>query len=148
MSFLGKWKFASMMSFSDEGERVWLTPEQLMAQPIEEEDEEVASHEKKERQQMIDTVLEVAEDGKMYALMPIPADVPQEEIDEAVKKYGIKLRNGYMEMEAHEWEDRDGVFYYNSGIRGEFLGEETDPWLKGSDEEGNLMLMFTKYVRA
>ena len=93
MSYVGKWQFHSIGTVDDETcERVWLNAEEYMKSPmpyVDESDEEAVAGEMKERKNTVGTILEVCEDGKLYALMPLPEGVSKEEV-EAAASAGVK----------------------------------------------------------
>ncbi len=125
MSYIGKWKFHSIGTVDDETcERLWLNAEEYMNSPmpyIDESDEEAVADEIKERKKTIGMLLEVCEDGKIYALMPLPESVSKEEVEEAVKAGVIKVRDGMMTDEPFAWQERDGELWVNMGRPDEFL---------------------------
>ena len=90
MSYVGKWQFHSIGTVDDETcERVWLNAEEYIKAPmpyVDETDEEAVADEMKERQKTVGTILEVCEDGKLYALMPLPEGVSKEEVEQAVRE--------------------------------------------------------------
>ena len=98
MSYVGKWQFHSIGTVDDETcERVWLNAEEYIKAPmpyVDETDEEAVADEMKERQKTVGTILEVCEDGKLYALMPLPEGVSKEEVEKAAKAGIIKVRDG------------------------------------------------------
>ena len=85
MSYVGKWQFHSIGTVDDETcERVWLNAEEYMKSPmdyVDESDEEAVAGEMKERKNTVGTILEVCEDGKLFALMPLPEGVSKEEVE-------------------------------------------------------------------
>ncbi len=148
MSYVGLWKFGSVSALDENDQWVSLDAEQYMARPINSTDEDMIDHEKQTRQNVINTMMDVCEDGKIYVLLPIPEHVTKEMIDEAVSSGKVTIRGDLMVMGSYDWEDRDGVLYFDTGIEGEVVGEKVSSWAKGSDDDGNLKLLFTKYVRA
>lgn len=145
-NFKGKWKFSGIESRDEEFQMIVLSPEVFLNAPIDEDyDEEEKAHEMTERLGTINTVLEVTDD-KIYTMMPLPEEVSQEEIEEAVKAGAVEIRDGMMLIEAYDCEIRDGELYMNSGIQGEIFGEATDPWEKVSfgDELVIVIMHFTR----
>ena len=140
MSYVGKWVFHSIGMVNDSDEVVFLSAEEYLKAPmpyIDESDEEAVADELKERRNMIGGQIAVCGDGKLYMLMPLPEGVSKEEVDKAVKAGVIKLYDGMMTDDPKAWEERDG---------GEGMSE--DGWVKLSDDDGNLLFMTTRYVRA
>ena len=146
MSYVGKWVFHSIGMVNDSDEVVFLSAEEYLKAPmpyIDESDEEAVADELKERQQMIGGQIAVCEDGKLYMLMPLPEGVSKEEVDKAVKAGVIKLYDGMMTDDPKAWEERDGELWLEVGE-----GMSEDGWVKLSDDNGNLLFMTTRYVRA
>ena len=146
MSYVGKWVFHSIGMVNDSDEVVFLSAEEYLKAPmpyIDESDEEAVADELKERLNMIGGQIAVCEDGKLYMLMPLPEGVSKEEVDKAVKAGIIKLYDGMMTDDPKAWEERDGELWLEVGE-----GMSEDGWVKLSDDDGNLLFMTTRYVRA
>ena len=146
MSYVGKWVFHSIGMVNDSDEVVFLSAEEYLKAPmpyIDESDEEAVADELKERRNMIGGQIAVCEDGKLYMLMPLPEGVSKEEVDKAVKAGVIKLYDGMMTDDPKAWEERDGELWLEVGE-----GMSEDGWAKLSDDDGNLLFMTTRYVRA
>ena len=115
MSYVGKWMFHSIGTVDDETlERVWLNAEEYMNAPM------LYSDEIKERKKTVGMILEVCENGKLYALMPLPENVSKEEVEAAVKAGAIKVRDGMMTDDPFVWQERDGELWGNMGLGNEF----------------------------
>lgn len=146
MSYVGKWVFHSIGTVNDSDEAVFLGAEEYLKAPmpyIDESDEEAVADEQKERRNMIGGQIAVCEDGKLYMLMPLPEGVSEEEVDKAVKAGVIKLYDGMMTDDPKAWEERDGELWLEVGE-----GMSEDGWTKISDDDGHLLFMTTRYVRA
>ena len=146
MSYVGKWVFHSIGMVNDSDEVVFLSAEEYLKAPmpyIDESDEEAVADELKERRNMIGGQIAVCEDGKLYMLMPLPEGVSKEEVDKAVKAGAIKLYDGMMTDEPKAWEERNGELWLEVGE-----GMSESGWVKISDDDGNLLFMTTRYVRA
>ena len=146
MSYVGKWVFHSIGMVNDSDEVVFLSAEEYLKAPmpyVDESDEEAVADELKERRKMIGGQIAVCEDGKLYMLMPLPEGVSKEEVDNAVKAGAIKLYDGMMTDDPLAWEERDGELWLEVGE-----GMSEDGWVKLSDDDGNLLFMTTRYVRA
>ena len=146
MSYVGKWVFHSIGMVNDSDEVVFLSAEEYLKAPmpyIDESDEEAVADELKERRNMIGGQIAVCEDGKLYMLMPLPEGVSKEEVDKAVKAGVIKLYDGMMTDDPKAWEERDGELWLEVGE-----GMSENGWVKLSDDDGNLLFMTTRYVRA
>ena len=146
MSYVGKWVFHSIGMVNDSDEVVFLSAEEYMKAPmpyIDESDEEAVADELNERRKMIGGQIAVCEDGKLYMLMPLPEGVSKEEVDKAVKAGVIKLYDGMMTDDPKAWEERDGELWLEVGE-----GMSEDGWAKLSDDDGKLLFMTTRYVKA
>ena len=146
MSYVGKWVFHSIGMVNDSDEVVFLSAEEYLKAPmpyIDESDEEAVADELKERRNMISGQIAVCEDGKLYMLMPLPEGASEEEVAKAVKTGVIKLYDGMMTDDPKAWEERDGELWLEVGE-----GMSEDGWVKLSDDDGNLLFMTTRYVRA
>ena len=144
MSYVGKWQFHSIGTVDDETcERVWLNAEEYIKAPmpyVDETDEEAVADEMKERQKTVGTILEVCEDGNLYALMPLPEGVSKEEVEEAASAGIIKVRDGMMTDDPFTWEERDGALWVDMG-----MGD--DGFVNFSEEEGFLTMFTTRYAK-
>ncbi len=143
MKYVGIWNFDSIRTMNESDEFVYLNAEEYLKSPmpyIDESDEEAVADEIKERKQIIGSKIEICEDGSLYMLIPLPEGVTKEEVDEAVSSGGIVLRRGMISGGQMGWEERDGEFWYSTG-----MGE--DDWTKGS-EDGYLNVMLSRYTKA
>lgn len=144
MSYVGKWMFHSIGTVDEETyERVWLNAEEYLNSPmpyVDETDEEAVAGEMKERKKTVGTILEVCEDGMMYALMPLPEGVSKEEVEAAASAGIIKVRDGMMTDDPFTWQERDGALWVDMG-----MGD--DGFVNFSEEEGFLTMLTTRYER-
>ena len=150
MSFIGKWVFHSIATMDESDKFIYLSAEEYLNAPmpyIDETDEEAVKDEIKERKGMIGMQLKICEDGKMYSLLPLPEGVTQEEVDAAVSAGHIPLMDGMMTEKPSAWEERDGEFWYDTGMEGEMFGEKADSWVKASDENGFITIFTTRFVK-
>lgn len=146
MGYTGKWVFHSIGMFNDSDEMVYLSAEEYLKAPmpyVDESDEEAVADELKERRQMIGGQIAVSEDGKLYMLMPLPEGVSKEEVDQAVEEGVIKLYDGMMTDDPKLCEERGGELWLEVGE-----GMSEDGWAKISDDNGFLIFMTTRYVKA
>lgn len=146
MGYTGKWVFHSIGMFNDSDEMVYLSAEEYLKAPmpyVDESDEEAVADELKERRQMIGGQIAVSEDGKLYMLMPLPEGVSKEEVDQAVEAGVIKLYDGMMTDDPKLCEERGGELWLEVGE-----GMSEDGWAKISDDNGFLIFMTTRYVKA
>ena len=146
MRYTGKWVFHSIGMMNDSDEMVYLNAEEYLKAPmpyVDESDEEAVADEMNERQRMVGGQIAVCEDGNLYMLMPLPKDVSQEEIDQAVQAGIVKLYDGMITDDPMAWEERDGALWLEVGE-----GMSEDGWVKLSDDDGYLLFMTTRYVKA
>ncbi len=144
MSYVGKWGVHTIGIMSEEDMLVYLAPDEYLKSPmpyVDETDEEAVAGELRDRRALLGTQIELCEDGKMYMLMPLPEGVTQEEIDEAVASGEIMLRDGMLTQDPGTWEERDGVLWYTSEL-------SEDGWVQGSDEDGCVVFITTKFKKA
>ncbi len=150
MTYTGKWKLHSVMTFDESNMPVYLTPEEYLDSPmpyVDESDEEEVAHEMQERRKMIGTLIKICEDGKLYMLSPLPEGVTQAEVDKAVAAGIIKLVDGAMADDPKAWELRDGEFWFDTGIEGEVYEEKVSSWIKPIDENGFFNFMNFRFIK-
>ena len=110
-------------------EREWADAEKLLA------DEETDASDRN----LLQSKVVFGEDGIIRMVMPIPEGVSQKEIDESIASGELKLfGDNMMQYEEHSWKTEDGKVYFNTGIKGEILGEEINPWDEIKEEDGYL----------
>lgn len=145
MNFVGNWRFHSFGMLNENDELIYLNAEEYLQAPmpyIDEEDPDAAKDELQERKQIIGSRLKICENGELYMLMPIPEDVPKEELDEAIAAGYFKLYDGMLTNDAMHWEERDGQFWLEVGE-----GMSEDGWAQLSNGEF-LNFMTTRYTKA
>jgi len=119
MDLIGIWKCVEMNVFDPKTcSIIWKTTEEINADP--------------ELRESIGNAFEFVDinaDGTVKWIMAIPEDVPQEEIDEALASGElVKYDDNHFAVDIKPWKIVDGVFKYDSGMKGEVLGEAIDPW--------------------
>jgi len=79
-----------------------------------------------------DTVVDFADDNKIKFYSPIPADVSQQDIDEAVESGDIQLVDGkiYNSEEDKDWKVVKGELWYDTKEKREVCGERQSSWSK------------------
>ncbi|MBE6888665.1 MAG: hypothetical protein E7485_01435 [Ruminococcaceae bacterium] len=150
MTYTGKWKLHSVMTFDDNDMPVYLTPEEYLKAPmpyVDESDEEAVADELKERKKLIGMSIKICDDGKLYMLSPLPEGVSQAEIDKAVSAGVIKLVDGEIADEPKAWELRDGELWFDTEIEGEIYGEKSDSWVRPIDENGFFNFMNFRFIK-
>ena len=150
MSYIGKWIFHSVGQIDESDTLTYMNAEEYLGSPmvyIDETDEEAVTDEVRGRRQTVGSYVEVCEDGRMYLLVPIPEEIGQAEIDDAVRAGEITLRDGMICEGPLSWEERDGRLWYDTGIEGEAFGEKADTWACGIDDDGFLTFMTVRYAK-
>lgn len=135
MNLIGKWHIVESMQFNNEKECFeWAKVSDILAQ--EDVDRDMVL--------LLNAVALFEEDGNLVFLAPLPEDVTQEEIDEAVAAGEIQLRDGKMIIQQNHWKTEDGKNLADTGAEGEVLGEAVGPWeeIKEIDEDTIEMTMF------
>ena len=151
MNYIGRWKFDSIGTLDEESGFIYLGTEEYLNAPmpyVDENDEEAVADELKERKMMTAMEIEVAADGKLYFLSPLPEGVSDEEVKAAVEAGAITLYDGMMTDAPKAWEERDGELWYDTGIEGEVMDEKVDSWAKALDNDGYFNFMNIRFVKA
>ena len=133
MNLVGKWKIKAVLSFSPDRK----TLDELLADG---EDEDSVSKYR-------NTVTQFNEDDTVEDMMPVPADYTKEQIDELAAG-GMKIRDNMAVISTVEWKTEDGKNLYNTGQKGEILGEEVSPWIEIQEIDDMIEIQFLRYVRA
>ena len=84
------------------------------------------------------------ENGNFGFLMPIPEDLSQKEIDEALASGEFELKDGMILVDKHHWKVENGKNMADIGHEGEVMGEKVGPWeeLKEVDAETIEMMIY------
>ena len=149
MNYVGTWILHSIGTFGEDGME-YVTPEEYLNAPmpyIDENDPEAVEDEKRERREMMNMRLRICEDGNLYMVLPIPEGVSSEEVEEAVNAGEISLFEGMICQGALPWEERNGEFWFDSGMEGDFCGEATDTWVNPIDENGLFTFVNMRFVK-
>ena len=134
MNVLGTWKIKTAQTLDRETfNMVEKSVEDILA------DESIDNDEKK----MLACKFIFKDDGYVYTAMPIPEDMPQEEIDEYINSGEGWIIDGLLGFERKEWKEEDGKVKFNTGTKGEVLGEAIDPWLEITENEDGSIKYFT-----
>ena len=131
MNIIGKWVVSSVLSF-DGGDFKWLT-------------EEEASLKEDFDARTFAMIMDFMPDGTVRTMMKIPDGMSQEKIDEALEE-GYERDGDCFVIKKEEWKEEDGKILYNSGIQGQFSGEEVSPWAEITQEE-NGEITFMNFYR-
>ena len=149
MNYIGTWKFHSIGVMRDD-EIVYISGEEYLKEPmpyIDETDEEAVADEIRERNIAIAMQIKVCEGGKLYLLTPIPDGATQQEVDEVIASGELMLVDGMLCERPIAWEERDGEFWFDTGIEGEIMDEKADSWVKPIDENGFFTFMTTRFAK-
>jgi hypothetical protein len=121
MKFAGLWKIKAAAQFD-------ATTLKLVEKPVEDilADESIGNDEKK----MLHAKFLFTEDGWVKTLFPIPDDMPKEEIDEMLASGEFELFENSLVIEKKAWKEEDGAVKFDSGTKGEVMGEAVDPWVE------------------
>ena len=139
MNILGKWKITEVQVFSSEGlNLVWRTATDILA------DEKADDYVK----QSLQYKYIFTEDGKALLLYPIPANAPKEEVEKAIASGEFKLYDdNTMILEEKAWKEENGKLYFDSGAKGEVLGEAVSPWVEIKETADGIEVMSYRLVR-
>ena len=139
MKYIGKWKSKEVLHFNqDTFATEWKDAQELLA------DDSVDESDKQSLQFLFD----IGEDGQIRTLIDIPEGMPQEEIDEAIASGECELCGDLLCVEKHPWKEEDGKILWDTGTKGEVLGEAVNPWEELKEENGLLCLRAFRLTRA
>ncbi len=134
MELSGKWIIKEVLKFNDNYEREWVSAEAMLA------DEEVDPSDKK----LLSSSAVFDDDGFIKLMMPLPEEIPQEELKELLDSGEIEMYGDDMIVyEKHPYKLVDGKLMFDTGTKGEVLGEAIDPWAQIKEADG--MLEFMSY---
>lgn len=138
MSLIGRWKIVEAIRFNENFEPGWAPIEEILA------DEELEPEDKR----IYSSFMDFTEDGRVLNLAPIPEDLSQEEIDEAVNDGEFELYDGYIKLTEYSWKTENGKYYLDTHIKGEVLGEEVSSWAELNIVDGKIEIMTVRVVKA
>jgi len=151
-AFIGKWVFHSVMHMEPEGEVKFLTAEELLnyvPSTVDKNDEKAMEEIRNNQKFLVNSVLEISEDGNVYLLSAIPEGVSKKEIDEYVAKGEITLRNGMVVVDKPTtWEDRNGELWLQMGKENLAGGTKKPNWEKCEFVDGILTFSILRYQKA
>ncbi len=132
----GVWKIKEACLLDSDLNEVWRTVEDIMA------DDSI------EDKALYNSVAVFRDDGELCMAMPIPDDMSEEEIKELVEEEGFeRCGKDYLIYEKYPWKEEDGKILYDSGARGEVLGEEISPWEEITGTGGEIIFSSYKLVK-
>ena len=135
INLIGKWNIVETLQYNEkEGCMDWVKAEDYLAQ--DDLDREMA--------EMLKYQVLFEEDGIFGFLMPMPEDITQKELDEALTSGEFELRDGMLLVDKHHWKVENGKNLADTGHEAEVLGEKVGPWeeLKEIDTDTIEMMMF------
>jgi len=135
MSYIGTYKLTH-----------WIMPGENSPQRITQEEMEAKDPETRRSCK----TLVIYDNGTLnICLGTIPPDVPQEEIEEELKRRPtMKIINGeiFDDRELRKWKEEDGALYIENTNKSGGLGP--DPWIKiSTDTPGELQYIFCIYTK-
>lgn len=132
MSIVGKYRPCSFAIFTENGLKMGTKEEYIEnARKHFPADPDEAKHEEGQIMMLVNAILEVCEDGKIYPYFQIPATASKEDIEKAVAAGEIKLASieGYMCVDKpYDWKEEDGVYKYDTRETREVMGEKLSSW--------------------
>ena len=126
INLIGKWNIVETIQYNEKkGSMDWVKAEDYLAQ--DDLDREMA--------EMLKYQVLFEEDGSFGFLMPMPEDLSQKELDEALTAGEFELRDGMLLVDKHHWKVENGKNLADTGHEAEVMGEKVGPWeeLKESD---------------
>ena len=130
MSIVGYYRPCSFAIFGEDGLKMG-TKEEYIENARKHWSPDEAEHEEQQMMMLVNAIVDVNEDGKIYNYFPIPANTPQEELDKAIAQGYAKLApvEGYMCFDKpFDWKEEDGVFKYDTREHRELMGEMLSSW--------------------
>ena len=109
MEIKGKWKIDGMLDFLNGGYR--------KLDPASEDESEA----------MFAKAVIIINDTEMLTCLPITEDMSSEQIEQA-KEEGMAIVDGCLVQSSEPIKFEDGKWFYNTGIQGDIMGEEINPW--------------------
>lgn len=130
MGIVGYYRPCSFAIFTEEGLKMG-TKEEYIENSRKRWSPDEAEHEEQQMMMLINAIVDVNEDGKIYTYFPIPANASKEELDEAIASGYATLApiEGYMCFDKpFDWKEEDGVFKYDTREHREVMGEMLSSW--------------------
>ncbi|MBR4628627.1 MAG: hypothetical protein IKO47_13210 [Ruminococcus sp.] len=139
MDIIGVWKVAEAQTFNKQTFKLdWRKAEDILA------DDSLEDYEK----QPISMRFLFTEDGKIKTLSPIPEGVTKEELDEAIASGECSLYDeNTIVVEEKEWKEEDGKIVWNTGVKGEVMDEEINPWAELKQTDNGIEMMTFRLVK-
>ena len=109
MEIKGTWKIDGMLDFLNGGYR--------KLDPASEDESEA----------MFAKAVIIINDTEMLTCLPITEDMSSEQTEQA-KEEGMAIVDGCLVQSSEPIKFEDGKWFYNTGIQGDIMGEEINPW--------------------
>lgn len=111
MDIKGTWKIDSILDFLNGGYR------------------KIDPNSDNESEVMLAKTLYIITDTEMLTCLPIPEDATPEQIEQA-KEEGFTIIDGCFVQSGEPIKFEDGKWFFNSGVEGDIMGEEVNPWME------------------
>ena len=129
MNIIGKWKISDVMIGVENHKIVW--------KPV----EEVKKNNPGPESIFYDSIFEFSDDGKSRTLMPIPENVPKEEVDKMAAEGKVTLYDGMVLAEEVQWEMEDDRIFYDTNKESNLLKNNVPSSLELDFVNGKLHLL-------
>ncbi len=131
-SIIGRWKIQALRLFNDRYEQIWVEAPAILA------DKDHIDSDKK----MLQMDILFTEDGFIKMLMPVPEDIPPEEITAAVQSGELTLYDEKtMLLHAFPYRYDNGKLLYDTGFGGSGAEGQENFWEEIIQENGMLQWM-------
>lgn len=136
MNIIGKWKISDVMVGVKDHQIIWDTVENAKA----------AKGQAPETF-FYDSIFEFSSDGKSRTLMPIPENVPSEEVKRMADQGTIILYDGMVLAEEVDWKEDNGVFFYDTSSKSALLNEGVPGCLELNFDGEKMQLLTFKLIK-
>ena len=139
MNIVGKWKISEAMVLNKDLTRTWRSASDILADDTLDDDVK----------QSVGFGYVFTDDGKALTIFLIPEDMPKEELDEALSSGEASLYDdSTLVLEEKAWKEEDGKLLYDTGMKGEVLGEAVSPWTEIIPTADGIEMLSFRLVRA
>jgi len=119
MDMTGTWKITHLMTFRDDGKKIWESMEGFLE--TNKDDPDAALY--------AGMTLVFRENGEVLHVMPLPEDLTEEDIKEMVDSGEAELfGEGCAVVEKKRWKEENGKAWYDTGTVGTVGETPVDPW--------------------
>ena len=77
----------------------------------------------------------------------VTVDTPKEELDAAAAAGELELCGDMIILERKRWKEEDGKLLYDTGVKGEVLGEAVSPWVEVKFADDMMELPMMRLIR-